>query len=312
MLVFVWIGLRDRPHVVGGFHILFNGLMSIMLAPLIGAASIYFCVGGPPEIAGGGTHTGLPEGGGLFRRMQTPDVVVERRLLYAIKHCDLVITMGTGAARFFREHKVGSVVKAIPGAVPEAVCQCINPGGPIDVIAVGRLAPIKRPDILVESLAYVKKSLPNVSAVIVGDGPLRDSVEEQARLLGLDGAVRFVGHQVEVMPWLRESKVFVLTSDSEGLSLAMMEAMTCGLPVVVSDVGDLSDLVADGENGYLVPRRSPRAFADRIIRLLTEPVLRTAFSASARKAALRCATEETTRKWDDLMACCKQRAGRAC
>ena len=52
----------------------------------------------------------------------------------------------------------------------------------------------------------------------------------------------FVGHQEDVAAWLSKSRVFVLTSDSEGLSLSMMEAMMCGLPAVVSDVGDLGDL----------------------------------------------------------------------
>jgi glycosyltransferase involved in cell wall biosynthesis len=56
--------------------------------------------------------------------------------------------------------------------------------------------------------------------------------------LGIDRNVRFAGHQNTVEDWLRKSKVFVLTSDSEGLSLSMMEAMMCGLPAIVSDVGE--------------------------------------------------------------------------
>ena len=118
----------------------------------------------------------------------------------------------------------------------------------------------------------------------------------------IDRNVSFAGHQDVIENWLRKSKVFALTSDSEGLSLSMMEAMMCGLPAVVSDIGDLGDLVEDGVNGYLVPRCSPDLFANRIIELLTGSQKLTAFSKAARQSALQYETQATTQHWDSIIA----------
>jgi glycosyltransferase involved in cell wall biosynthesis len=83
-----------------------------------------------------------------------------------------------------------------------------------------------------------------------------------------------------------------------------MEAMMCGLPVVVSDVGDLRDLVEDGVNGYLVPRRSPELFAARLVELLSDQKKLRAFSLAARRSALRYETRAAARCWDHILASC--------
>ena len=106
--------------------------------------------------------------------------------------------------------------------------------------------------------------------MIVGDGPLRQELETLAAALGLGDAVEFAGQRVDVSSILGRSRVFVLTSKTEGLSLALMEAMMAGLPAVVSDVGDLGDLVRHGENGYLVDVQTPDRFAERIAAILKD------------------------------------------
>ena len=76
----------------------------------------------------------------------------------------------------------------------------------------------------------------------------------------------------------------------------------CGLPAVVSDVGDLADLVENGVTGYLVPRRSPQLFAERIVELLSDEQTLRAFSQAARRSALRYETQATVRRWDRILA----------
>ena len=86
----------------------------------------------------------------------------------------------------------------------------------------------------------------------------------------------------------------------------------CGLPAVVSDVGDLADLVEDGVNGFLVPRRSPQAFADRLVELLTDESRLTAFSKAARRSAMRYKTENTVQRWNDIFASTTSRLDAQC
>ena len=119
-----------------------------------------------------------------------------------------------------------------------------------DLIVTCRLVPVKRIDLFLRAVHCLVSDLPNVRAVIVGEGPLREALEGQARELGIEKNVTFVGQQAAVEDWLRRSRIFVLTSDSEGLSLSLMEAMMSGLPAVVSAVGDLGDLV-DGWRQWL-------------------------------------------------------------
>ena len=94
---FTWEALRRPADILGGFHLLFNGLLTSVLAKLIGARSLYFCVGGAAEVEQGG----LASENRLFTKMRTADVVVERRLLAAVSDFDQVITMGTAGKRYF-------------------------------------------------------------------------------------------------------------------------------------------------------------------------------------------------------------------
>lgn len=295
LVTFVWTALRTRPHVVGGFHLLVNGLVAAVVAPLVGARSLYFCVGGPREVIGGGVWSDNR----LFDKQGTPDPVVERRLIRAVGAFDLVITMGPGAVSFFRENGVSADFYVVPGAVAVEGSRASTPS--TDVIWVGRLAPIKRVDLLLRALALVAQAIPVVKTTIVGDGDLRRPLERLARELGIDRNVSFVGHRVDVGSWLSRAKVFVLTSDSEGLSLALMEAMSCGLPAVVSDVGELSWLVEHGVNGYLVHERTPEAYAQRIAELLTNEIRRERFAEAALRSGARFRLGATAALWDAIL-----------
>jgi glycosyltransferase involved in cell wall biosynthesis len=297
LLTFAWVGVRSRPHIVGGFHLLVNGLVAALLARAIGARAMYFCVGGPAEVIDGGIRTENR----VFDALGTPDKAVERRLLQAVDACDLVVTMGTGAVRYFREQGVRAPIHVVAGGIDGARFRPEPGAAAVDLILVARLVPIKRIDRFLRALHAVRAEVPAATATIVGDGPERARLERLAGELGLEGAVRFAGEQHDVEPWLRRARIFVLTSESEGLSLSMIEAMSCGLPAVVPAVGDLGDLVEDGVNGYLVPEHGPDAFAARLVGLLHDPARLARFSAAAIAAASRYDLVPATRLWDQLL-----------
>jgi glycosyltransferase involved in cell wall biosynthesis len=297
LCMFCWVGLRDRPHVVGGFHLLINGLAALLVGACTGARTLYFCGGGPLEVLGGGNLTENR----IFGRIGPADTVIERQLLSAVSRFDAVIVMGGRAREFFRGRGVRAPLYVVPGGLDPALARAPGEEKAYDLILVGRFTQVKRVDLFLTVVARVKESLPRVRAVVVGDGPLMRELRGQADSLALGGAVEFAGHQSDVGPWLHRSRIFVLTSDSEGLSLALMEAMRCGLPAVVPDVGDLGDLVRDGVNGFLVEGRAPEAFAERLIRLLADEKLRDAFSQRARETAAELDTDVVSRRWDVIL-----------
>jgi len=308
LLTFIWVALRSRPHAVGGFHLLVNGMIASLLARAGGGRSIYFCVGGPAEVQGGGI---LSENR-LFEKLRAPDPRVESMLLRGVAEFDLVVTMGSRARAFFRERGVTGDVRMISGGI-DADRFGSGSGPPIwDVVFVGRLAPIKQIDLLLRALTIVKREIPGVRAVIVGDGPQRRELETLATTLGLGDTVEFAGQRPDVSPFLGRSRVFVLTSKTEGLSLALMEAMMAGLPAVVPDVGDLGDLVRDSENGYLVDDQTPESFAERITAILKDQALCRKFAEAARSAVERHETRRVVRQWDSVLASWRIGKGERC
>lgn len=137
---------------------------------------------------------------------------------------------------------------------------------------VGSLYPVKGHKYLIEAAHLVLKNFPRTTFLIIGRGELEVSLKEQARELGLGAQVRFLGLRHDVPKLLPLMDVFIMPSLSEGLSLALLEAMAAGLPVVVTNVGGNPELVLDGETGYLVPPCDPEALASRLIVLLQDRV----------------------------------------
>jgi len=299
LVTFAVRSVRDRPHVVGGFHLLLNGLVAVALARLVGARSLVFNVGGTAEVDGGG------RGGEnrLFSLVPGPDGRVERRLLRALDAADFLVTMGTGAKRSFEQRGVRASVHVIGGGIDASRFTPPDPASTpeFDLVLVGRLAPIKRVDLFLDAVALVSARRPGTRAVVVGDGPMRGSLEERAGRPDLGSAVTFAGRQTDVASWLRRARVFVLTSDSEGLPLSAVEAMMCGLPVVAPAVGDLSDLVEEGVNGHLVAGRGAEDFARPLLELISDEETRRRAGAAAVAKAKRYAVADAARLWDPLL-----------
>lgn len=125
----------------------------------------------------------------------------------------------------------------------------------------------------VDGLIQVLPELPETGLVIVGDGPLRGELSAQARDLGVEGRVRFVGTipKEQVLAYLRACDVFVLNSTYEGLPHVLLEAMAAGLPVIATDVGGTGEIVESGRNGLLVPPHDPPALRQSLLRILNSP-----------------------------------------
>ena len=121
----------------------------------------------------------------------------------------------------------------------------------IVLIMVGRLDPIKRHDLLLDALSDLEIDR-RWRALLVGDGPSRGVLQAKAHKLGLDGRVEFMGQRSDVAELLARADVFLLISDSEGMSLSLIEALASGLPVIATRVGNNVELVKDGWNGRLL------------------------------------------------------------
>lgn len=126
---------------------------------------------------------------------------------------------------------------------------------------IARLAPIKDHTTFLEAAAELHRTRPDARFLIVGDGELRSTLEQQARALELDTCVHFLGWQQDLEPIYADLDLVVLSSLNEGTPVCLIEAMAAGLPVVATSVGGTPDLVADGKTGLLVPPKDSKALS---------------------------------------------------
>ncbi len=152
--------------------------------------------------------------------------------------------------------------------------------------AVGRLEPVKGHDVLIEAFArLVTRGMfaPPPSLVICGDGSWRSALSELARARGVPHLVRFAGWTTDPRTYYRAFDVFVLPSRSEGTSVSLLEAMSCGVPPVVTNVGSNAAILGPALAGQVVPPQDPDALAARIVDTLRDPARREVLRKLARQ-----------------------------
>ena len=135
---------------------------------------------------------------------------------------------------------------------------------------IGRLDEQKNPLDFIRAAARVVREYPSVQFLLAGEGALRPACERLIRELSLEESVRLLGHRNDIAEIVPILTLTALSSLWEGLPVVFQEAMSAGKPIVANDVDGASDVVVDGETGYLVPPRHPDDMANRILRLLTD------------------------------------------
>ena len=174
---------------------------------------------------------------------------------------------------------------------------------------VAALAPHKDQTCLLEAARRVVDAFPGVRFLIVGEGPLEVALREHRAQLGLDREVLFTGFRRDVGAILRMLDVFVLSSYLEGLGTSVLDAMLVGLPIVATRVGGIPEAVEDGENGLLVPPRSPEALSEAICRLLEDRAMRERLGRRGKTRVHRFDIRETVRRTEAVYVDLLKEAG---
>jgi len=276
----VIVGLRYRPDLYMGYHIAPGACSALVVGRLMGRPTCYQMTGGPVEIIGGGVGAIESIGASLGH----PSRLIETMALAVVRLFDLVVVRGSKAKEFLAARDIDRSVVIITGGVRNYLQSRTN-GRDIHLIFVGRLSPGKQVDQFIKIVASIRHVIPNIHAAIVGEGPLKKDLQTYAEESELVQNIDFLGKRRDVESFLARSKTFVLTSESEGLSIAMAEAMCAGVVPVVANVGDLGDLVADGVNGYLIEPNNIGEYTKKVVSLLQNEAMWTQFSCKAIEAA---------------------------
>jgi len=138
------------------------------------------------------------------------------------------------------------------------------------LLFAGRLEAQKDPQLLIEAFAAAQHREPQLHLLIAGDGSMRAAAQRAAAQAGVSARTHFLGFKTrpELAGLMQAADAFILTSRFEGMPISSLEALSCGLPVIATAVGELPTVVREGENGSLSSERSPQALADAICRVL--------------------------------------------
>jgi glycosyltransferase involved in cell wall biosynthesis len=153
--------------------------------------------------------------------------------------------------------------------------------GDLYLLSVGRLVYQKGHEFLIRAMPHVLKQYPKTKVGICGEGVLRSQLKEQILELGLSESVRLLGQWEDVSRFLALADIFILPSRWEGLPIALLEAMSGGLPVIATRVEGVEDVVEDQVQGLLVPVEDSEALAKAIIQLINDPKKRNEMGMAA-------------------------------
>jgi glycosyltransferase involved in cell wall biosynthesis len=235
---------------------------------------------------------GVPRGVPIIasRRGRTPghEDAAWFRILQGMAHrrVALMICNSEELAAFTRTHDVWAPpIEVIRNGVDvDRFAVTPMPGGPPRIVVVGNLIGYKRHDLFLHALALLRRTMPDVEATLVGEGPERSHLEASASELGLDEGVDFMGQVADVRPHIASAHVLALTSAHEGLPNAVLEGMAMGRPIVATRVGGVPEVVRDGIEGHLVGH-APEDIADGLARVLSDASVQRRMGAAARSRA---------------------------
>jgi glycosyltransferase involved in cell wall biosynthesis len=205
------------------------------------------------------------------------------------KQADAVVAISTAIAQElraagYREEQIVALPNGVP--IPDVAWQPrLDWQAAPRAAFVGRLAPEKSVETLIDAWPLVRRGYPNATLLIIGEGPERPRLEARIEQLCMNQAIMFSGPLPNPSEILEKADLFLLPSQEEGMSIALLEAMALGIPLVATDIPGNRALVADHQHGRLVPPGDPVAFARAILEQWAAPSDSARMAATARERA---------------------------
>ena len=241
--------------------------------------------------------------------LKIPIVVSERndprhdgRGKFMLAYCDAIYRTARAVVFQTRAEQAcfSDAVKAkgtiIPNPVSVEGAARREPEG-FHVVTAGRLAPQKNQKMLIDAMEIVCREIPEAKCTIYGEGELRQELERRIRETGLEGTVFLPGHTLKIHEKIAGASVFVLTSEFEGLSNALIEAMMLGIPCVTTDYPGAEEVTENGVTGLIVPRGDAGALAEKLIFLARDQETGNTLGKNARQEAERYRAGNVIAQW---------------
>jgi len=240
------IGIYELPH----------GLLAMLIGKILNKKTVVCIIGNP-----------------AFKELRKG---FRKKLSYFIyRNVNFITTTGSKSRQFMiNEGFNPNKVFILPNSIDTTYFTPTNDEKKYDIITIGRISEEKQPFILVDVINEIKKVIPNIKVGIAGKGPELENLKKYILNLNLNENIDVLGYipSENLVNFFNIGKIFINCSKTEGLPRTVIQSYSCGTPCISSDVGDLSDLIKNDINGYLITKSDDvNSYALKAIKLLNDP-----------------------------------------
>ena len=298
-LLMNYLSIREKPVLIHGYLLFPHGMLAFLTGKLTRRKVGSSLIAGVRELF---VFRGSSLGKYVYGK-PLPKLSLEGKVIRAIlKRFDIVTTTGNFTKKVLTNNGIEEDKIFVLPHVVDKRFKPMNIKKEYDVISIGRLSKEKHVETLIKVIGIVKKENPHIRAAILSDGPEKNKLEKISKRLDLVKNIDFVGYQPDIWNWYNKGKIFVLTSEREGFPYTVIEALSCGLPVVTSNCGDVCDIMKDGYNGIIInDYQDYTAFAEAIIKLLQNPHLINKYSSNGLKTVEKRGTDKVINIWNNII-----------
>ena len=229
--------IKYHPDVINGIYTAMPGFYSFLISKLLGVKNIISIIGGIIEI----------------KTYHKFNFFWKRFNLWMYRKSTFITTTGSVLSEYLIENRIEKrKIIIYPGSINTSIFFDANCTREIDIIFAGKFRLLKGPDRVLQVIKYLKSKIPDIKGCFIGKGYMYDLIQEEIRKNELGSNIKLMRHVKNPNYYFQRAKLLLMPSRSEGLSIAMLEAMACGCVPIVSDVGNMTDAAIHDWNAMVV------------------------------------------------------------
>ena len=284
----MYLALKMKPDIIISYYLIPHGIIGNIIGKIVGIPTIVSMIGSDLSY--------------LNQRSLLKNVFIK-----ILSMSNLVLVTGTNSKETLKnlgikEDKIRIMANTID-VNKFSIQRNLLIKKDIDLIFVGRFLPVKRIDRILRIMYEFQRRfgrLYSLHAYLVGDGVLKSELMAFSQKLNLTN-VDFVGYKEDIIPYMTRSKILLLTSLSEGFPATVLEAMSMGIVPVVGNVGDITDIIKDGENGFIIKEYNYEDIAELIFKLLKSPGILREIAEKAIETSTEFSYEKGALIWKNIL-----------
>ncbi|MBP1928344.1 glycosyltransferase involved in cell wall biosynthesis [Methanolinea mesophila] len=294
------VALTEKPNYIHGFMFFPDGLMCLTIGKLLHIKTGVSLIAGPVEIYKPGRS---PINKYSYTKTLPKITGITRFYKWLLEKFDFITCTGTFTSDFLINHQIrNDKIYIVPHIVDSRFQKQIASEKIFDIIYIGRLAPVKHLEKTIDIINMIKKEIPEISTAIIGTGPQEEELKQISKQMNLENTIHFLGYKEDVWNWYNLAKISILNSEREGFPYSVIESLSCGVPVITSNCGDVSDVIVNKYNGIIInDNEDIKSFSKAFIDLLKDDELLEEISDNALKSSKDYSDLSATNVWKDLL-----------